>query len=188
MCTVVTTTQLPPILVQNYQTLETFKPADLQTKLKLLLSLSECLSALHAVGIVHADLKPEHIIIDGNPYAPRVRLIDFDSSFAELAPPESGCELAIDPVYMSPEAYRLITGNNVRLNRKADSFAFAILIHQVLAGSLPGFDREKYTYPYAAVSETVECLMFPLRFTLCSKRWFVKCIKKDRYFGLAIKR
>ncbi|HPJ01960.1 MAG TPA: protein kinase [Candidatus Limiplasma sp.] len=135
----------------NYRTLESFKPDDLQTKLKLLLSLSQSLSALHTVGIVHADLKPEHIIIDGNPYAPRVRLIDFDSSFAELAPPEAGNELAIDPVYMSPEAYRLITGKNVRLNRKADTFAFGILMHQVLVGSLPGFKKESYSYPYAAV-------------------------------------
>ena len=135
----------------NYQTLESFKPDDLQTKLKLLLSLSQCLSALHAVGIVHADLKPEHIIIDGNPYAPRVRLIDFDSSFAELAPPEAGNELAIDPVYMSPEAYRLITGKNVRLNRKVDTFAFGILMHQILVGCLPCFENKSYSYPYAAV-------------------------------------
>ncbi len=135
----------------DYQTLDDFRNEPISTKLKILASLSDSLRALHAVGIVHADLKPEHIVIEGNADSYRVRLIDFDSGFAEVAPPEAGRELAIDPVYLSPEAYRMISGHNVRLNRKADTFALGLLVHQTLAGKLPGFDRNHYSYPYAAV-------------------------------------
>lgn len=138
-------------LGEGYQTLDDFRDASSQVKLNLLQSLSECLQALHAVGIVHADLKPEHIVVEKKSDVLRVRLIDFDSGFAEVAPPEASRELEIDPVYLSPEGYRMISGKNVRLNRKADTFAFGLLIHQTLAGELPGFDRNMYGYAYAAV-------------------------------------
>ncbi|MBE0601332.1 MAG: hypothetical protein IH607_06050 [Firmicutes bacterium] len=135
----------------EYKTLDAFDHAPTPTKLRLLAAVAESLRALHAVGIVHADVKPEHIDVENEADTLKVRLIDFDSGFVEIAPPEAGKELAIDPVYLSPEAYRMITGKNIRLSRKADTFALGILIHQTLAGSLPGFDRARYGYPYAAV-------------------------------------
>jgi serine/threonine protein kinase len=135
----------------EYRTLDTYQSAQAKEKLQLLVSLSEALRALHTAGIIHADLKPEHIVVEIAGDAPRVRLIDFDSGFAEKAPPEAGGEFAIDPVYLSPEAYRMVAGRNVRLNRKLDTFAFGILIHQTMAGEPPGFDRAKYSYLYAAV-------------------------------------
>lgn len=135
----------------GYQTLDTFRSAQTKTKLNLLISLSDCLRALHGDGIVHADLKPEHIVVEHDKDTLRVRLIDFDSGFLETAPPETGNELEVDPVYMSPEAYQKMTGKSVKLDRKLDTFALGILIHQTLAGGLPGFDRNKYSYLYAAV-------------------------------------
>ncbi len=135
----------------EYQTLDNFQPAQESDKVKVLIALAESLQALHAVGIVHADLKPEHVIVELADGTVRARLIDFDSSYAEIAPPEASDELAIDPVYLSPEAYRLATGKNLRLNRKVDTFALGILMHQALCAKLPAFDLKQYSYPYAAV-------------------------------------
>lgn len=138
-------------LGKDYQTFSDYFSAQNKIKLNLLLSLAECLKALHNAGIIHADLKPEHIIVERLETIERVRLIDFDSGFPETSPPEARRELDIDPVYMSPEAFRMITGKRVRLNRKLDSFALGILAHQLLCGKLPAFDTEKYAYLYAAV-------------------------------------
>ena len=112
-------------------------------------------------GFVHADLKPEHIIVDRDQNTFRVRLIDFDSGFPETAPPETPYGMEIDPVYLSPEAYRMIVGKNVRLNRKLDSFALGILAHQMLSGEHPAFNKEKYNYLYAAVLDGASIKLSP---------------------------
>lgn len=145
-------------LGEEYKTLDKYQTAPPRTKLEILKALSESLRALHAAGIVHADLKPEHIVVDGTADSFRVRLIDFDAGFLEVSPPEAGKELAVDPVYLSPEAYRMVSGKNVRLNRKADTFACGLLIHQTLAGALPGFNKSRYGYPYAAVLDSAELI------------------------------
>ena len=138
-------------LGKDYQTLSDYFSSELKIRAKLLLSLAECLKALHEVGIVHADLKPEHIVVEHDQGALRVRLIDFDSGFFETAPPETQNGMEIDPVYLSPEAFRMIAGKNVRLNRKLDSFALGILAHQLFTGEYPAVNKEKYSYLYAAV-------------------------------------
>lgn len=143
----------------THQTFETFRPAQLQTKLEYLCSLAECLRILHMCGVVHADLKPEHIIVENYKHTLRVRLIDFDSGFLETSPPNMQSGMEVDPVYMSPEAYLLITGKSIKLNRKLDTFAFGILMHQMLAGDLPEFDKSKYAYLYACVLDRGEVLL-----------------------------
>ncbi|MBN1778251.1 MAG: protein kinase [Clostridiales bacterium] len=138
-------------LGSSYQTFETYRTAQLQAKLMLLLSFAQCLQAVHGRGVVHADLKPEHIVVEHQRDTLRVRLIDFDSGFLETLPPDVKSGMDADPVYLSPETYLLISGKNVKLDRKLDTFAFGLLAYQLLAGDLPGFDRAKYSYPYAAV-------------------------------------
>jgi len=138
-------------LGNSYQTLDTYRPAQQHEKIRLLLSLAQCLQAVHACGVVHADLKPEHIVVEHNQNRERVRLIDFDSGFTEDTPPDAKSGMDADPVYLSPEAYLLLAGKSAELNRKLDTFAFGLIAHQMLTGELPGFDRTKYAYPYAAV-------------------------------------
>ncbi len=121
-----------------------------QTVYKLLYSLAECLRMLHRNGVVHADLKPEHIIV-GEDRTHGVRLIDFDAGFLETSPPDVNDNIEVDPAYLSPEAYLLMTGKNVKLNRKLDTFAQGIVMHQALTGEMPRFDKEKYTYLYSCV-------------------------------------
>jgi eukaryotic-like serine/threonine-protein kinase len=131
-----------------FETIHSMRP---HTVLRLLYSLAGCLEALHECGVVHADLKPEHIIIAHDGGVPRIRLIDFDSGFLETAPPGKHSNIEGDPVYLSPEAYRLMTGGSAKLDCKLDTFAFGILIHQALTGEMPGFDSSKYAYLYACV-------------------------------------
>jgi eukaryotic-like serine/threonine-protein kinase len=138
-------------ITPSHRTFDSIRKVQPQLALRLLVSLAECLWKLHDHGVVHADLKPEHIIIEEEWGMPYIRLIDFDSGFLETVPPESQSNIEVDPVYLSPEAYRLITGEPVTLNRYLDTFAFGLLIHQALTGELPQFDKAKYSYLYACV-------------------------------------
>jgi len=133
---------------QTFETIRSFSPRMIPL---LLYTLNECLRMLHLLGIVHADLKPEHILIKSEWGRPRISLIDFDSGFLESSPPDADTHIEIDPVYMSPETYLFMTGKPVKLDHRLDTFALGILLHQALTGVLPSFDQEKYVYLYACV-------------------------------------
>lgn len=113
--------------------------------------LAECLRRLHIQGIIHADLKPEHLLLTGQPGAYRLRLIDLDSGFLEEEPPRKGENLEGDPAYLSPEVFLRLTGQEEPLTTRLDTFALGMIIHRLLTGDLPGFDSEKYAYLYEAV-------------------------------------
>ena len=133
---------------QTFDTVRTMPPRMLPP---VLFSLAECLRMLHQCGVVHADLKPEHILIKAEHERPRIRLIDFDSGFLESSPPAADTSIEADPAYMAPETYLCMTGKPVRLTHKVDTFALGMLLHQALTGELPQFDRDRYAYLYACV-------------------------------------
>ena len=135
----------------SFPTLQSIDAFPEKVTKRLLLSFAESLRMLHQHGIVHADLKPEHIIVDNRVGSFRIRIIDFDSGFLEVHPPQPKSNIEVDPVYLSPEAYRLIIGETVTLDRKLDTFAEGILLHQALTGEMPKFDKSRYAYLYAAV-------------------------------------
>ncbi len=120
-------------------------------KRQILCDLALCLQRLHLQQVVHADLKPEHILLTATGTGYQVRLIDLDSGFLLDDPPPVGSGLEGDPVYLSPEAFLRMSGRDVPLTAAVDGFAFGCIIHRIWAGELPGFDRERYTYLYEAV-------------------------------------
>ena len=118
---------------------------------QLLFSLARCLGRLHAQGVVHADLKPEHVLLTGEGDGYRVRLIDFDSGFLEDDPPVEPRDIEGDPVYLAPETYLRMTGGTPALTRKLDTFAFGAMAHRLWTGKLPIAFSPSYTYLYEAV-------------------------------------
>lgn len=104
-------------------------------KLTLLRSITYSMGRLHDMGIVHADLKPDNIILV--PTAPGYytgKIIDFDSGF--FTGYQSG-EVHGDPVYLAPETFLVMDGEGIALTEKLDIFALGILFHQYLTGSCP---------------------------------------------------
>jgi PAS domain S-box-containing protein len=109
-------------------------PMDISTFLRIALGLTEALAELHHQGLVHRDLKPEHVLLD---QTGQVRLtgLGFASRCPRerqaLLPPEIiPCSLA----YMAPEQ----TG---RMNRSTDSrsdlYALGVIFYQLLTRELP---------------------------------------------------
>lgn len=120
-------------------------------KRDVLFRLALCLQRLHTQGVVHADLKPEHVLLMKNPSGYRVRLIDLDSGFLHNEPPQNEHDMEGDPVYLAPEAFLRMTGVSAPLGTKLDTFAFGAIIHHLWTGELPGFDATRYAYLYEAV-------------------------------------
>ena len=121
-----------------------------EEKKQILYDLAVGLQRLHAQGVVHADLKPEHVLLIPQDCGWKTKLIDLDSGFLTDDPPCTVQEMEGDPAYLAPETFLRMAGENVQSGAMADTFAFGAMIHQLWAGVLPDFDRERYHYLYEA--------------------------------------
>ncbi|MEU3694673.1 protein kinase [Streptomyces griseoviridis] len=100
----------------------------------LLAQVCEGLAQLHRAGWVHGDLKPGNVLLmaDGS-----ARLADFNMA-AELEGTHAYTPAFSTPDYTPPELLWSEIGERGRQTRpSADVWAFGILAHLVLAGSLP---------------------------------------------------
>ena len=121
-----------------------------EEKREILLSLALCLQRLHLQGIVHADLKPEHVLLRKGPLGYEARLIDLDSGFLADDPPAPGGDTEGDPVYLAPEAFLRMTGESTVVGPAIDTFAFGAILHRLWTGVLPETDAP---YLYEAALE-----------------------------------
>ena len=90
---------------------------DERAKRQILSDLALCLQRLHTQGVVHADLKPDHVLLLKRPGGYRIRLIDLDSGFLKDDPPQNQRDLEGDPVYLSPEAFLYMAARMRRWGR-----------------------------------------------------------------------
>lgn len=141
---------ISPLITDAYGSAENAADLDDDNKRMLLRDVALCLQRLHAQGIVHADLKPEHVLLIKLPIGYQARLIDLDSGFLTRYPPQHARELEGDPVYLAPEAFLRMAGQQTVLDTRLDTFAFGGMIHRIWTGELPSFDRSRYGYLYEA--------------------------------------
>jgi eukaryotic-like serine/threonine-protein kinase len=114
--------------------------------IKIATQLCSALSAAHARGIVHRDMKPENIYLikrDGNPDF--VKVLDFGISKMREQNEALGGGLTKTgmalgtPYYMPPEQAQGVKD----LDHRADIYAVGVILYQGLTGRLP-FDAESY--------------------------------------------
>lgn len=119
-------------------------------RLRLCCSIAHAMAGIHNKRIVHADIKPDNILVVRKSGL-HANIIDFDCSFFESKRPKLGEELNGDLVYLSPEGFLHIAEIESNLSCKMDVFALGLLFHQYLTGKLPGFDTSEYQYAYESV-------------------------------------
>ena len=92
---------------------------------------------LNYYGIIHRDIKPEHLLLDDKYEEPVIKLIDFGLSDI-LFPKEKSCAQFGTIGYAAPEVLR-----GIPYNKSADIWSIGILIYLLIIGCLPFDDANE---------------------------------------------
>jgi Tol biopolymer transport system component len=92
------------------------------------IDLCRALSALHAVGLLHRDIKPQNVMRE---VGGRIVLMDFSGAEA-LAPGLGAANVSGTPLYMAPE---LFDGSQATV--PSDVYSLGILLFFLLTGTVP---------------------------------------------------
>ena len=109
---------------------------DLATRVRLLVAIADAVQHAHQRGLIHRDLKPGNVLVDGDG---RPKVLDF--GIARLLDDERDRSLATHTgqvlgtlAYMSPEQ---ANGDAERVDVRSDVYSLAVLGFELLGGRLP---------------------------------------------------
>jgi DNA-binding beta-propeller fold protein YncE/predicted Ser/Thr protein kinase len=114
-------------------------PLEPERAVHLLGQVAEALDAAHAAGIVHRDVKPHNVLIEGE----RAYLSDFGlaKAYAETGS-GAGASIVGTVEYMAPEQWR-----GERVGPAADVYALGCVLYEALTGIVPYARKEADTEP-----------------------------------------
>jgi hypothetical protein len=105
---------------------------DLGETVGIALQLLDGLAAVHALGVVHRDLKPGNVIFDA---AGRAVLTDFGLARPDGDPPLTSAHSVLGtPSYMAPEQ---AAGQLDRIGPGTDLYSLGVVLYQMVTGRLP---------------------------------------------------
>lgn len=135
-------------LLQWSEAGDDFNGMTLESRLEVLAQIADALAAAHSIGVLHKDLKPANILVNGEGEGPpQIKLADFGSG--EVMDPDSlgsagitqlGFSRAMDldfgstlstPLYVAPE---VLSGQPATV--QADVYALGVMLYQFVAGDL----------------------------------------------------
>ena len=128
-----------PYLVMEYipgrtlqQRLDEHGPLSVMEVLKLGKQIADGLAAAHAQDLIHRDIKPGNILLEGG-VTERVKITDFGlARTADDASMTQSGLIAGTPMYMAPEQ-----AMGHKLDQRADLFSLGSVLYQMLSGRPP---------------------------------------------------
>jgi len=146
------------------------RPLPWREALGYLRQLAAALGALHAVGVLHRDVKPGNVLVRGDG---SVAFIDFGLARQLGLESDITANGAIfgTPHYMSPEQ-----GHGGVLDARSDLYSLGIVLHEMLTGEKPFRGETPLAVLYKHANEPVPrlpaaaALLQPLEDTLLAKR------------------
>ena len=161
--------------------------------LEIARQIIDALDAAHAQGIVHRDLKPANIKLQTNPddQSITVKVLDFGLAKA-LAPDDAAVvsDLAHSPTITSPAtACGVILGTagymspeqamGVVADRRADIWAFGVILYEMLAGRRPFRGHDVGTLLTESVTSDVDLRTLPADTPANVRRLIRRCLEKN---------
>jgi eukaryotic-like serine/threonine-protein kinase len=122
---------------------------DIHDRLQLFVKVCEAVHHAHLKGVIHRDLKPDNILVDGSC---RPRILDFGVARAtdsdlRTTTLQTGMGQLIGTIpYMSPEQ---VIGDPVELDTRSDIYSLGVVCYELLADRLPQEFRDS-SIPEAA--------------------------------------
>ena len=100
---------------------------------RILSELTDALAAAHRAKMVHLDIKPDNVFLEGD--LQKVLLVDFGISMAltEKVPESSGGPIIGTPSYMSPEQAQGLP----EIDHRSDIYSLGVLGYRMLMGRPP---------------------------------------------------
>ena len=114
-------------------------PLSLQETVAVIVPVCRALSAAHAEGFVHRDVKPENIFLTQRPMGRfGIKVLDFGITRfrAENTRLTKMGQALGSPLYMAPETCR-----GEAIDYRADIYSVGVLIYQLICGQLPFYDE-----------------------------------------------
>lgn len=107
--------------------------------------ICEVLSLLHDKGIVHCDIKPNNLLLVKTEHPPLVKLADFGVAKILRNGQADDRTRVGTPPYAAPEHHPDGESGDLAqpLDMRADVFALAMTILEVMTGSIPDFNRRQ---------------------------------------------
>jgi serine/threonine-protein kinase len=132
-----------PVMVMEYaagRSLSTIMVGPLPAKriLSLLMQLLRGLDHAHSMGLVHRDLKPDNVILQGDLGDEVVRIVDFGIAVLRGGEEEQGGKLTGTgmivgtPQYMAPEQAK-----SEPIDQRADLYALGVMMYEMIGGRTP---------------------------------------------------
>jgi serine/threonine protein kinase len=122
--------------------LEESGPLPIPRAVDYVLQTCDALAQVHALAIVHRDIKPDNLILADRPSnTPIVKVIDFGISKSAPERDQSGLwaretsknDQLGTPVYMSPEQLR----SSTEVDARTDIWSIGVTLHELLTQTLP---------------------------------------------------
>jgi tetratricopeptide (TPR) repeat protein len=130
----------PPYLVMQYvegptlrERIQVEKRLDPKEAARIVGQIADGLAAVHRSGLVHRDIKPGNVLLDGT--TGRAKIADFGLVQMASLPgrmTEEGVMLGT-PEYMSPEQIR----SSERLDARSDVYSLGVTLYEALTGEVP---------------------------------------------------
>ena len=128
-------------------------PFDIKDAINYLIPTLSALSAAHAIGIVHRDVKPENILIS---HEGRVKVADFGLARGELIGSTMTAESSVilgSVSYLSPEQVQRGVAD-----ARSDVYAVGILAFEMLVGEKPFIGDTPIQIAYMHVNQDIPSL------------------------------
>jgi len=120
------------------RTIDREGPLEPARAIALLGQVADALDAAHAAGIVHRDVKPHNILVEGE----RAYLTDFGLAKAFEGGSGSSASIVGTVEYMAPEQWR-----GERVGPAADVYALGCVLYEALTGVVPYARKEAEAEP-----------------------------------------